>query len=633
MALTPQILDQLLGLSDRQQLAREAVGQASPLSLAELRRLADHAGTLTPTPVSLRLAFVRTYTTELLQPWLEGAGALSGIEPAIYHAPYGVVQGESRADSDLVAHRPDMTVLMLQRSDLHPALGGPLAAMDTVEIEALFAEVLAHLKSIVLAFRALPVGHLVVTLLPAMAGPALGLHDVQAERSEVRFWHKLQDELGQWLRLEVPASVYLDLSDLIGHVGRRRALDPRHWLTARYPFSAEASFEFAVRLMGIARLLKAPRAKVLVLDADNTLWGGVIGEDGLDGVALGPDYPGSAYLAFQRRLLDFQQRGFILAMCSKNNAADVDEMLAMHPHQVLKAEHFVARRVNWDSKPANLIDLAQELGLGLESFIFVDDSDHECAAVRAQLPQVEVVQVPKRPHEVPACLDRVARLEVLSLTAEDRAKTDMYRAEQQRKQILVAADGDGGEFQHLHKLGMRMSVNVNPRNHVARLAQLTQKTNQFNLTTRRYDEQQISALVEADHWLVMDFSLADVFGDSGVVGLALVELTSPDTAQLDSFLMSCRVIGRCAEDAFMHAVLCELQRHGVNVLRAAFRSTHKNGLVRNLLPRLGFAATGAVEGDYTRHLQASPPRLPEGFPIQFERAVSFEQASPTKISS
>src|SRR5262249_11723519 len=151
------------------------------------------------------------------------------------------------------------------------------------------------------------------------------------------------------------------------------------------------------------------KAKVIALDVDNTLWGGVVGEDGRDGIAIGPEYPGNAYFAFQRRLLDFRQRGFLLTLCSKNNLADVEEVLREHPHQILRMEHFAAVRINWEPKIDNLIELAEELNLGLDSFIFVDDSDYECALVRRELPQVEVVQTPARPVDVANCLDHVSR--------------------------------------------------------------------------------------------------------------------------------------------------------------------------------------------------------------------------------
>ena len=634
MAQNAREIERLLALGDLASLHQAVHRLPPPVTLADLRPLVEHAACLCPAPRPLRLAVVHTYTSELLQPWLEAAAALQGLALETYHAPYGVVMGEAQPGSGLVAHQPDLTVMLLQRTDLHPGFMRPLAQLTPKAAAALQARAFSSLQQLIQRFRAQPVGQLVVTLLPPMVGPALGLHDAQAERSETRFWRGLHDQLAEWLRTSVPASTWLDLDELVLEVGRRRAFDARYWLTSRYPFSAEASFELARRISDIGTLLKAPRAKVLVLDADNTLWGGVIGEDGIDGIALGPDYPGNAYVAFQRRILDLQQRGFVLAMCSKNNEADVDQVLSQHPHQLLKAEHFVARRVNWLPKPENLAALAAELNVGLDSFIFVDDSDHECAAVRAHLPQVEVVQVPKRPHEVPTCLDRVARLEILSLTDEDRAKTTLYEAERKRQNLLGSVAEDAGDMgTHLARLGMRMTLHIDEPRHTQRLAQLTQKTNQFNLTTRRYDEQQIASFMTSPDWLVLDFSLADVFGDAGIVGLALVHLAGPQRAELDSFLMSCRVIGRCAEDAFMHSLLRELQARGVSHLYASYKPTPKNTLVQEFLPRLGFSCSqeDAEQRRYARDLTAQPGSPPEAFPIAVQRAATTTFCEPADI--
>lgn len=623
MALNASDLERLLTSGDRASLLHDVQRLSSSITLPQIQSLAAHAATLKPEPLPLRVALIHTYTSELLQPWLDAMAALHGLALDTYHAPYGAVLSEAQPGSPLLSHRPDLTVLMLQRQDLHPAFVRPIVGLGPDESDRLRSEALEGLKSLVARFRSQAVGQLVVTLLPLLHGPALGLHEAQAERGETDLWRRLMSDFGHWLRESAPSSTLLDLDDIVAELGRRHAFDTRYWLTSRYPFTPAASQELSRRLMNIGQLLKSQRAKVLVLDADNTLWGGVIGEDGMDGIALGPEFPGNAYMAFQRRLMDLQQRGFVLAMCSKNNLADVDQVLQQHPHQLLKAEHFVARRVNWEPKPDNLVSLAEELNLGLDSFIFVDDSDHECAAVRAKLPQVEVIQVPKRPHEVPHCLDRVARLEVLSLTAEDRAKTALYGAEAQRRALLNDQSAAGGNLdEHLAKLGMRMRVSLDHRGHVPRLAQLTQKTNQFNLTTRRYSEQQIAQFMGSPEWLVFDFSLADVFGDAGIVGLALVRLGGAE-AELDTFLMSCRVIGRCAEDAFMHHLLRELQQRGVARLCASYLPTPKNVLVQELLPRLGFEhVRGDADRHYVRDLGRRPADPPDVYPIDVESVAT-----------
>ena len=334
----------------------------------------------------------------------------------------------------------------------------------------------------------------------------------------------------------------------------------------------------------------------------------------MTGIALGPDYPGNTYVDFQRRLLDFQQRGFILALCSKNNPEDLEQVLQDHPHQILRSQHFAARRVNWEPKSDNLVSLAEELNLGLDSFIFVDDSSHECAAVRYALPQVEVIQVPDKAIDLPFCLEHVARLEVLTLTPEDLAKTEIYAQERFRRELLETSEKSGaGRDHYLQSLAMKMEISLNCAAHLTRLSQLTQKTNQFNLTTRRYEEHQIQKYISSDRWLVADFSLADVFGNSGIVGLAMVAIHDNHRAELDTFLMSCRVIGREAEGAFLHTLLNLLSERGVVEVIADYLPTPKNGLVKDFLPKQGFLPS--EEGRYSWNLKQQQPLPESAFPI------------------
>ncbi len=615
MANAKPDFEDLLRPTSRSELQAAVARWPAPLALPQAERLRAHALALAPAPRALRLALVHTYTSDLLEPWLAFQAALEGFELQAHHAPYGLALQEAAPGSALVSHESDLTLFMLRREDLHPELSRPIAGLDPERLSLLRDESLARLREIVSAFRAQPIGQMIVTLLPALLPASLGQYDAQAEASESAWWQALKSALAAWLQRDCPATTFLDLDDVLAQVGRQAFFDRRYWYSASYPFSAAAAAEFARRVVAVGTLLKTPRAKVLVLDADNTLWGGVIGEDGIDGIALGPEYPGNAYVDFQRRLLAFQQRGLILAMCSKNNAADVDQVLREHPHQILRDGHFAARRVNWLTKPDNLRSLAQELNLGLDSFIFVDDSDHECAAVRHALPQVQVVQVPQRAVDVPACLDFVARLEVLALTAEDLAKTELYAQERLRRELSddIGRTG-GGAGDYLGRLQMKMRVGVDPLAHLARLAQLTQKTNQFNLTTRRYDEQQMRRFIEAPETLVLDFSLADVFGDSGIVGLAVWRRVGAKRAELDTLLMSCRVIGRRAESAFLAAGLRLLADEGVAEVIADYLPTAKNDLVREFLPQHGFAPDGG--GRWVRGLADIAADIPDEFAIE-----------------
>jgi len=609
-------LEKLLALGTRDAL-RQAVRQADPPILPEIQRLTDHASGLAPALRQLRLGIVHSYTSDLLDPWLGLAGALEGLNVKPYHAPYGLNLEEAEPGSGLVAHSPDITLLMLRREDLHPDLARPVVALPPAEQAALSSQALDRLFAIVGSFRSQKVGHLVLTILPALAGPALGVYDPQSERSETAWWAALKVEIGRRLRGEVEASLYLDLDDVMAQVGRDGFYDARLWYSVRFPFAAAGAREVSRRVVGLGAALKFPKAKVIALDIDNTLWGGIIGEDGFDGIAIGPEYPGNAYAAFQRRLLDFQQRGFILALCSKNNPADVEEVFKNHPHQLLKMEDFAAVRINWEPKPDNLVALAEELNLGLDSFIFVDDSDYECALVRRELPEVEVIQTPARPVEVPYCLDQVSRLELLSITAEDLRKTEMYAQERTRRQLRQSAEQSGGGLEgYLASLQMVMTVGIDDAPALKRLSQLTQKTNQFNLTTRRYDEHQMRRLIDAPDWMVAHFSLKDMFGDSGIVGLALFDLSEPGIGELDTFLMSCRVIGRKAESAFLNALLTRMAAAGVEEVVADYLPTPKNGLVTNFLTDHGFDI--GADGRYRRDLNAAPPLPDTAYPIALQ---------------
>ena len=580
-----------------------ALGPArSALTLPELQGLAQHLETLTEPTAPLRIGILHTYTSDLLDPYLHFEALLQGLAPAIYHGPYGAIVQESQPASGLVAHKPQLTVMLLRWEDLDPGFGGAFTALSADDAARLAERARGRLMQQVEAVRGAIDGHLLITLLPPDRGPGLGDYDTMAPVSEHAWREGLKASIAADLLGAYPSTTLLDLDHGVTSLGRERFFDRRWWYTSRFPFSPAAAQDLARRVVAVGAVLKRPRAKVIALDADNTLWGGVIGEDGMEGIALGPDYPGNCYVAFQRRLLEYQQRGFILALCSKNNEADVLEVLRRHPHQALREEHFAALRVNWRPKPDNLRSLAEELNLGLDSIVFVDDSAHECGIVRQTLPMVDVVQTPARAVDVPVCLDRLSRLEVVALTEEDRRKTEMYVQDRKRRDLAASGIDLPG---YLRSLQMEISVSLDDRRQIARIAQLSQKTNQFSLTTRRYTEDEVARLIQAEDWLVAHFSLRDIFGDSGIVGIALVRQTAPDLAELDTFLMSCRVIGRMAETAFLETILEMLRRRGVTTLLADYLPTPKNGLVADFLPEHQFSLR--PDGRYVRALDGADP--------------------------
>jgi FkbH-like protein len=569
---------------------RRVLGYRRPsLTLPEIQRLSRHLASLGEERRPLRVGILRTYTTELLRPHWALESALAGMDLDLYEAPLGSLLQEGQSGSALLRHEPEATFLLMQWADLDPrfsALGEPSAG----EHDELAAAAERRLAAIVEPLRAALPGLLVVALISRPGSP----------EPESSLTPSIRAKIADAVR-GLPAAHFFDVDEKLGSPSGS-AYDLRLWETARFPFSVAGAQSLVEGLFTLAFLAKGPLVKCVVVDADNTLWGGVVGEDGPEGLSLGPDRAGAPYVEFQRRLLKLRERGILLALCSRNNWSDVRQILEAHPHQVLRQEHFAALRVNWEPKPENLRSIAAELNLGLESLLFVDDSPQECLFAEQSLPELTVIRLPESPTEIPLCLEGVPGLERLSLTEEDSVRARYYTEDRQRRRLEVES---ATVNEYLAALRMVMTVGMDDPSAVARIAQLTQRTNQFNVTTRRYTEAEIHRWVRDPEWLVAHFSLADVFGDAGVVGAALVRGLSASDPEFDTFLLSCRVIGRGAETAFLEALLDWLRGRGAERALGHFVPSAKNALVADFWTRQGFRERSP--GLYERDLAALDP--------------------------
>lgn len=362
--------------------------------------------------------------------------------------------------------------------------------------------------------------------------------------------------------------------------------DPRFFYVARMRFGRQAletlAEHYGRRLLAFAGL----RKKCIVLDLDNTLWGGILGEDGIDHIQLSDDGPGKAFQDMQRILLDFYETGTLLAVCSKNDESPAIAAIRDHPGMLLRPHHFAAMRINWQNKAANLGEIAAELNLGLDSFVFLDDSELERAEVRRLLPAVTTPDLPADASDYPAFLAQLPFFDALSTTEDDRRRGQMYFENRERRALEQSAES---LEDFLHGLNIEVVVQRSSRQLVPRLAQLSQRTNQFNLTTRRYTENDLLALLEGRDWRLYAVRARDRVGDYGISGAAFVEMNpATATARLDTFLVSCRVLGRGIESAFLAGVSSDLQAAGISTLIAEYVPTEKNGLARDFLPQHGF---------------------------------------------
>ena len=378
--------------------------------------------------------------------------------------------------------------------------------------------------------------------------------------------------------------ILVDLERILIQVGLRDALSLREYYSSKSLYSVAFFKTYAQQVRPSILAACGKSKKVLIFDCDNTLWDGILGEDGIEGIAMSArDARGAAFEEVQFIAKSLARRGVILGLCSKNNDADVVEVERHHPDFHLRDGELVVRRVNWGNKADNLREIAAELNVGLDSLVFVDDSAFEVDLVRGELPEVTVFRVPENRHAYPAEFRKLARLFFnLSETAEDLRKSAMYREQRSRNALQREfTDLDG----YLRELRLAIEISVNDRALVPRAAQMTQKTNQFNLTTRRYTEQDISQFIDKGD-LVVCMAVKDRFGDSGVTGLAIVRLDGAE-ATIDTLLMSCRILGRNLEFVFVGSLLSLLLARGVERVGASFVPTRKNHQVTDFYERAG----------------------------------------------
>jgi FkbH-like protein len=382
-----------------------------------------------------------------------------------------------------------------------------------------------------------------------------------------------------------PNSYFVDLNLCLSRIGAQNFYDLRYWHIGRAPYRREALREIAFEDFKFIRPLKGKNKKCLVVDCDNSLWGGIIGEDGLSGIKLGKTYPGSSYYELQQEIVNLNNRGIIIAICSKNNEPDVWEVFQKHPDMVLSKEHIATSQINWEDKATNLCKIADDLNIGLESIVFMDDSEFEINLIRKMLPEVETLHLPKdKAVQYRDILASCGLFDTLTVSEEDKKRGAMYNAEEKRKKLQREITDLESYYKSLE---MVVEIRRADDYSIPRIAQLTQKTNQFNCTTRRYSEADISELARSENADVISLRLKDRFGDSGTVGVCILRYASGQ-ATIDTLLLSCRVLGRGVDEALLVQSLKLAKSRGNRVAIGEYFETKKNHQVKNFYAEHGF---------------------------------------------
>jgi FkbH-like protein len=532
----------------------------------------------------LRIAILRSYTVEPIEPVLSVRLLLDGFTPTIWFGGFNqYVQEVLDNQSELYRFQPDVVLLLARLDELVPAFVDDFAGTTPAEWDqqlAAKARELAHLAGRVAARTSAQV---IIQNASLSRLPYFGVVDAQQEDGQTHLIHRFNQTL-TGAAVQTAGVFVWDFDGFVREIGTANLLDPKMWWVSRNPFRQAAYPALVGDLMRYLRSAVGRAKKCIVLDLDNTLWGGVAGEDGLEGIQLGHTYPGNCFRAFQQELLTLYNRGVLLAINSKNNESDAWEIIDGHPDMILRRQHFAATRINWQDKAANMRELARELNLGVDSFVYIDDNPAECELIRRECTGCDVVMLPDKPYLIPDIPSRLAGVENIRLTEEDRRKGDIYRAQAQRaEQQQQYSNLD--DF--LRSLEMEVSIEPAASFSIPRIAQLTQKTNQMNMTTRRYTEAQVQQLASAPASAVFSVAAKDRFGDHGIIGVFILKFTG-DECRIDTFLLSCRVIGRRIEAAMMAWIADIARARGLRRITAEFIPTAKNQPAAGFYDTVGF---------------------------------------------
>jgi len=593
-----------------QRLTGTQLGRLASL-IGQLRTQGRSLAPLTP----FRLGLIGNGTLDLVAPALVATAARHGFLLECVTADFGQAAQEALSPTSKINRaRCDAVVIALDHRGLplQAAIGDPAQAAASVE------DSIGLVRRMAAGLREHSGAHSIVQTLAPPPKPLFGSLDLVVPGT---LRHTI-DAYNRALCLEPREGglALLDVAGLAEAVGLAEWHSPTHWNMAKLPFAADYVPLYADHVCRLIGALKGKSRRVLVLDLDNTLWGGVIGDDGFDGIVLGQgDGTGEAFHTVQRLALSLRERGIVLAVSSKNTDSVAREVFRSHPEMLLREDHIAVFQANWDDKATNIKAISEQLSLGLDSMVFLDDNPVERGLVRRFLPEVAVPELPEDPALYARTLAAAGYFEAVTFSDEDRSRADFYQGNA-RRAVLGQQVGDVADY--LAALDMEIDFRPFDATNRARIAQLVNKSNQFNLTTRRYSETDIAALQNDPDVLTLQVRLKDRFGDNGMISVVICRPLDAASWEIDSWLMSCRVLGRGVERMVLRHIVEQARRQGIEKLVGAYLPTPRNALVRDHYAGLGFEpidedADGATRWQLatSAEIDAPPMRIAQAAPV------------------
>jgi len=597
-------------------LGRELQALALPaLDLNQLTRLAKaiakargEGKSLDPL-VPFRLAVLSNSTIDMIVPALVATAARHGMALEVIQPAYDQVAQEALIpDSKVNSAQPDAVLFALdyRALPLKLSLGNEEAASATIE------GVIGYLQALRNGIKA---GSNAVCIFQTLAPPAESLFG-SLDRALPGTLRSLIDRINLRLAEFVLGSgdVLLDVAGIAETVGLAEWHNPQLWNMAKFSFSDELIPLYADHVARAVAALRGKSKKVLILDLDNTVWGGVIGDDGLDGIQVAQgDARGEAHLAVQRLALDLRERGIVIAVSSKNTDEVAREPFEKHPEMLLKLNHIAVFQANWNDKATNIQAIAEELSLGLDSMVFLDDNPVERGLVRQLLPQVSVPELPEEPAYYARTLAAAGYFEAIAFATEDLKRAGFYQDNAKRANLQKQV---GGVDAYLASLDMTITFQPFDATGRARIVQLINKSNQYNLTTRRYTDPEVLEAEDDSSVFTLQVRLADIFGDNGMISVIICRPGETATWEIDTWLMSCRVLGRKVEHMVLREILENARAARIEKLVGTYRPTDRNKLVVDHYAKLGFTKVLEEEAGLTRWELPVDGTAPDSAPMK-----------------
>ena len=595
-----------------QWLASHALDEVQLNQLAKLFARAREAGHSVAPLTPFKLGLISNATTDLISPALVATALRHGIALECIAAPFGQVALQAFSkDSEINKVKPDAVLIALdfRGLPLRPTPGDVTAAQETV------THVLDYLAAIREGIKQDGGTICILQTIARPAEPYFGSFDLVTPGT----LRRLIDAVNRGIASSLVGSedILLDVAGLAETVGLAEWHSPVEWNLAKLPFASTFLPLYADHVCRLIGALRGKSRRCLVLDLDNTLWSGVIGDDGLEGIIIGPgDATGEAHLSLQQAALSLRDRGIVLAVSSKNDDAVARSAFQTHPEMLLREEHISVFQANWNDKASNIKAIAEELSLGLDALVLLDDNPAERGLVRRLLPQVAVPELPEDPSLYARTLMASGYFEAITFSAEDRKRADFYRDNARR----IALQKQAGDVD-AYLASLEMVIRFRPFDHIGRvrITQLINKSNQFNLTTRRYTEAEIRDIGRDPNYYTLQVSLADIYGDNGMISVVICQRNGEDW-YVDTWLMSCRVLGRRVENAVLSQLLGEARRRGIRRIVGAYRATARNKMVENHYAKLGFSVMeNQDDGTVLWELDVAGPSENIPIPMTVER--------------